>query len=181
MTELLYQTDSYLQEFDATVTGTVTGVDQEAHAILLDRSAFYPGGGGQPADSGLLIVGSQQYPIARAKKTGDDVYHFLAGDAPLPQVGAPAHGQIDWERRYQLMRTHTAMHVLCGVVFRDYGAQVTGGDMDPLQRAHGFRVRDHAEGAGAGDRSRRQPGGGQPPTRCGWRSCRASKPSRSPT
>jgi len=129
MTELLYQTDSYLQEFEATVTGG----DGEARAILLDRSAFYPGGGGQPADSGLLTVGGQQYPIARAKKIGEEVYHYLAANALLPPVGAPARGQIDWERRYQLMRTHTALHVLCGVVFRDYGAQVTGGDMDPLK------------------------------------------------
>jgi misacylated tRNA(Ala) deacylase len=133
MTELLYQTDSYLQEFDGTVTGTVTGVDSEARAVLLDRSAFYPGGGGQPADSGLLTVAGEQYRIARARKVGEDVYHYLAEDASLPPVGASAHGQIDWERRYQLMRTHTALHVLCGVVFRDYGAQVTGGDMDPLK------------------------------------------------
>ena len=129
MTELLYQTDSYLREFDA----TITGVDGEARAILLDRSAFYPGGGGQPADRGLLTVGNQQYRIARAKKIGEDIYHYLEEDSPLPAVGSAAHGQVDWERRYQLMRTHTALHVLCGVVFRDYGAQVTGGDMDPLK------------------------------------------------
>jgi misacylated tRNA(Ala) deacylase len=129
MTDLLYQTDSYIQEFEA----LVCGVDAEQRAILLDRSAFYPGGGGQPADSGALIAGDQRYPIARAKKIGVDVYHFHAGEGPLPQVGQTVHGQIDWQRRYQLMRTHTALHVLCGVVFRDYGAQVTGGDMDPLK------------------------------------------------
>jgi misacylated tRNA(Ala) deacylase len=78
-------------------------------------------------------VAGEQYRIARARKIGEDVYHYLAEDASLPPVGASAHGQIDWERRYQLMRTHTALHVLCGVVFRDYGAQVTGGDMDPLK------------------------------------------------
>jgi misacylated tRNA(Ala) deacylase len=70
--------------------------------------------------------------VSRAKKIGDQVVHLIEGSEPLPTVGSQLHGQIDWERRYQLMRTHTAMHILCGVVFRDYGAQVTGGDMDPL-------------------------------------------------
>jgi len=129
MTELLYQTDSYLQAFDA----TVTGVDAEAHAVILDRTAFYPGGGGQPADSGTLAVGGSTYPVSRARKTGADVIHLLPPDAPLPPSGTRVHAQIDWPRRYQLMRTHTALHILCGVVFRDYGASVTGGDMDPLQ------------------------------------------------
>lgn len=129
MTELLYQTDSYLQRFDA----TVTGVDQEAHAVILDRTAFYPGGGGQPADTGELAVGSETYPVKRAKKVGAEVLHILGDSRPLPPVGSAVLGQIDWERRYQLMRTHTAMHVLCGVIFRDYGASVTGGDMDPLR------------------------------------------------
>lgn len=129
MTELLYQTDSYLQSFEA----TVTSVDADSRSIALDRSAFYPGGGGQPADSGSLTVGNTQYKVLRAKKVGDEVYHFIDGDQPLPAVGAAARGQIDWEHRYQLMRTHTAMHVLCGVIFRDYSASVTGGDMDPLK------------------------------------------------
>jgi misacylated tRNA(Ala) deacylase len=100
---------------------------------------FYPGGGGQPADSGVLTwvaPGSSShltYRVTRAKKAGDQVLHLLEGTDPLPAVGSRLHGKIDWERRYQLMRTHTALHILCGVVFRDYGASVTGGDMDPLQ------------------------------------------------
>lgn len=129
MTELLYQTDSYLQSFEA----NVTAVDEEGRGIALDRSAFYPGGGGQPADSGSLTFNGVKYAVKRAKKTGELVFHYLEGSEPLPEVGAHVQGQIDWERRYQLMRTHTAMHVLCGVIFRDYGASVTGGDMDPLQ------------------------------------------------
>jgi misacylated tRNA(Ala) deacylase len=129
MTDLLYQTDSYLQSFDA----TVTALDEEAHGVILDRTAFYPGGGGQPADSGSLTIGGINYRVARARKAGPDVVHLLPAEAPLPAVGTPVQGQIDWERRFQLMRTHTAMHVLCGVIFRDYGASVTGGDMDPLQ------------------------------------------------
>jgi misacylated tRNA(Ala) deacylase len=128
MTELLYQTDSYLQEFDS----TITAVDVETRSLILDRSAFYPGGGGQPCDIGALTIAGTVYPVEKVKKQGEDVIHFLGGDAPLPSPGAGAHGVIDWARRYELMRTHTAMHVLCGVVFRDYGAQVTGGDMEPL-------------------------------------------------
>lgn len=129
MTDTLYQTDSYMRTFEA----RVTAVDEENRAVALDRSAFYPGGGGQPADSGALTIAGTVYPVKRAKKAGSDVFHFLEGDLPLPAVGAEVQGEIDWERRYQLMRTHTALHILCGVVFRDYGASVTGGDMDPLQ------------------------------------------------
>jgi misacylated tRNA(Ala) deacylase len=128
MTDLLYQTDSYLQEFDA----TIVAVEAEARAVILDRTAFYPGGGGQPCDTGRLTIGGLTYPVERVKKQGDNALHFL-GDAPLPAIGAAAHGQLDWEHRYQLMRTHTAMHILCGVIFRDYGASVTGGDMEPLK------------------------------------------------
>jgi misacylated tRNA(Ala) deacylase len=128
MTELLFQLDSYLREFEA----RVTQVDPENRTIILDRTAFYPGGGGQPADSGQLTISENAIPVKRAKKVGDDVLHFLDGDRPLPEHGTDVQGIIDWERRYQLMRTHTALHILCGVVFRDYGAQVTGGDMDPL-------------------------------------------------
>ena len=129
MSDLLYQTDSYLKEFDA----SVVAVEAETRAVILDRTAFYPGGGGQPCDTGKLTIGGVTYPVERLKKQGDSVNHFLGGDAPLPAIRAAAHGQLDWEGRYQLMRTHTAMHVLCGVIFRDYSASVTGGDMQPLK------------------------------------------------
>ena len=130
MTELLYQTDSYLQTFDA----TVTAIDEANHGVILDRTAFYPGGGGQPADRGTLALDSgASLTVSRARKIGPDLVHLLDGDAPLPAPGALVRGQIDWDRRYRLMRTHTAMHILCGVVFRDYGASVTGGDMEPLK------------------------------------------------
>ncbi|MCC6905518.1 MAG: alanyl-tRNA editing protein [Anaerolineae bacterium] len=127
MTELLYHTDSYLREFAA----TVTAADGETHAVVLDRTAFYPGGGGQPCDEGTLMVGGVVYPVSKVQKAGPDILHFIDGEI-LPAVGAQASGTLNWERRYQLMRTHTAMHILCGVVFLDYGAQVTGGNMDPL-------------------------------------------------
>ncbi len=123
MTELLYQTDSYLREFEA----SVVEVHQDEHAVVLDRTAFYPGGGGQPPDVGTLAG----IPVAKVRKAGDQVLHILEG--ALPQVGASVHGSVDWTRRLALMRTHTAMHVLCGVVFRDYAALVTGGEMEPLK------------------------------------------------
>ena len=129
MTELLYQTDAYLKEFSA----VIKSVDAETRAVVLDRSAFYPGGGGQPCDFGTLEVTSVKYPVEKVKKQGDDVLHFLGGTEPLPTLGSASLGTLDWVRRHQLMRTHTALHILCGTVFRDYGAKVTGGDMDPLK------------------------------------------------
>jgi misacylated tRNA(Ala) deacylase len=129
MTELLYQTDSYLREFDSNIE-SILPADR---AVVLDRSAFYPGGGGQPCDFGTLTVEGVTYPVDKVKKQGEDVLHFLGGDLPLPSIGAVSQGALDWARRYGLMRTHTALHVLCGTIFRDYGAHVTGGDMQPLK------------------------------------------------
>lgn len=129
MTVLLYQTDSYLHKFDA----TIRSIDEEKRALVLDRTIFYPGGGGQPPDSGTLSTREITYSVSRTKKEGENIFHFIEGDSPLPASGAKVSGEIDWDRRYQLMRTHTAMHILCGVIFRDYGASVTGGSMDPLK------------------------------------------------
>lgn len=128
-TELLYLEDAYLREFEA----VVQVVDPENHALLLNRTTFYPGGGGQPADTGWLSFGGGHYTVLRARKTPEGIWHHLPPEAPLPVPGTPVRGEIDWEHRYALMRTHTALHILCGVVFRDYGALVTGGDMEPLQ------------------------------------------------
>jgi len=129
MTELLYQTDAYLQEFDASILSVL----DEVRAVVLDKTAFYPGGGGQPCDLGSLLVNGITYPVEKVKKQGDDALHFLGGNAPLPAPGSASRGTLDWARRYRLMRTHTALHVLCGTVFRNYGALVTGGDMEPLK------------------------------------------------
>ncbi|MCU0496590.1 MAG: alanyl-tRNA editing protein [Anaerolineae bacterium] len=127
MTQLLYQTDSYLRTFDA----VITSVDPDQGGITLDRTAFYPGGGGQPHDHGQITIGDRVYPVTKFAKGH---LHLLdLTSAPLPEVGQTVIGAIDWERRYPLMRTHTAMHILCGVVWRDYGAQVTGGNMEPLE------------------------------------------------
>ncbi len=129
MTELLFQTDSYIKEFDA----VVKAVDEANHGIVLDRTAFYPGGGGQPPDVGQVKWNGETAALKRVRRIDGRLVHLLAGDGPLPDVEARITGVLDWERRYQLMRTHTAMHILCGVIFRDYGASVTGGNMEPLK------------------------------------------------
>ena len=126
MTELLYQTDSYLKEFEATVTAVM-----DDGAVVLDRTAFFPGGGGQLFDVGELLAGPKRWSVTRARKKGADVMHTLAEESPA--VGTRVTGRLDWERRYKLMRTHTAMHILCGVIWRDYGASVTGGNMELLK------------------------------------------------
>jgi misacylated tRNA(Ala) deacylase len=125
MTELLYQTDSYMKQF----SGVVMELDAEKHGVVLDRTAFYPGGGGQPCDFGTLTVNDTVYRVSKIEK---GYVHVIEGE-PMMLVGDEVRGEIDWDRRYKLMRTHTAMHILCGVVWRDYGASVTGGNMEPLQ------------------------------------------------
>ena len=125
MTALLYQTDSYLREF----TATVSAIDAANNAVALDQTAFYPGGGGQPSDAGTLTANGPAWSVTRAKKKGADVWHFLEGEPPA--IGTPVTGIIDWDHRYKLMRVHTALHILCGVIWRDYGASVTGGNMEP--------------------------------------------------
>ncbi len=129
MTQFLYQTNSYLKSNIASVINVLP----EEHAIVVDQTVFYPGGGGQPPDFGTLKWNNQTCELLKIKKFQDDVLLFLPTDIQLPTVGTQVECRLDWERRYQLMRTHSAMHVLCGVVFRDYGATVTGGDMDPLK------------------------------------------------
>src|SRR5688500_5513972 len=107
--------------------------DPDAHAVHLDRTVFYPGGGGQPADSGQLVSDAGgSWRVIGAKKRGDDIWHTIAEDEELPAVDTRLTAEIDWDRRHQLMRTHSALHVLCGVVWRDHQASVTGGNMEPL-------------------------------------------------
>jgi misacylated tRNA(Ala) deacylase len=130
MTEILAHRDAYLQEFEA----RVLAVQPEQGAVALDRTAFFPGGGGQPHDLGWLAG----HRVVRLKRDGQLVWHWLTqeGGQPvttLPAVGQTVSGRLDWQRRYHLMRTHTAFHILCGVVWRDYRAQVTGGNMEELR------------------------------------------------
>ena len=139
MTELLYLRDAYLREFDA----TVSAVDAEGSRVALDRTAFYPTGGGQPHDTGALAGA----PVTDVRKDGDDVWHTL--DGALPAVGESVHGAVDWERRHQLMRTHSAMHVLCGVIWNEWGNAVTGGNMEPLEARMDFEFDPLPEGFAA--------------------------------
>jgi misacylated tRNA(Ala) deacylase len=136
MTDAICYRDAYARSCEAVVEAADPADD--GLAVRLDRTVFYPGGGGQPADSGTLLAldptwGGQRWQVATARKSGDDVVHALpgVGAADGPEPGLRVRVDIDWERRYRLMRTHTALHVLCGVVWRDYGAQVTGGNMEP--------------------------------------------------
>ena len=132
--EQLCYSDAYVRS----VATRILGVELEpVPAILLDSTVFYPGGGGQPADVGTLTRPAEgvMWTVRSARKSDGEIVHDLdAGDAalgPAPAVGDAVTAEIDWPRRHLLMRTHTALHVLCGVVWRDYGAQVTGGNMEP--------------------------------------------------
>lgn len=129
MTHLLYATDAYLREFES----LVTAVDPDTKTVTLAQTAFYPGGGGQQPDAGQLIgTDGQAYKVVTVKKGEGQILHYIEGDF-LPAVGETVKGVVDWERRYQAMRTHTAMHILCGVVWRDYQVSVTGGEMGLLE------------------------------------------------
>lgn len=125
MTDQLYLQDAYIKTFDATV------LDRSELGVVLDRTAFYPGGGGQPSDRGTLQSGEDPWNVTGIKRAEGKIWHQVEGDASA--IGEQVNGLIDWERRYQLMRVHTAMHILCGVIWRDYGASVTGGNMEPLR------------------------------------------------
>jgi misacylated tRNA(Ala) deacylase len=137
--DLLYFRDAYLTRF----TATVTAVDDDRRRVALDRTAFYPTGGGQPHDMGSL-AGSH---VVDVRKEDDEVWHTL--DGPMPGVGDEVHGAIDWDRRHQLMRTHTALHVLCGVIWNEWGTAVTGGNMEPLAARMDFEFDPLPEGFGA--------------------------------
>lgn len=129
MSENLAYTDAYARQVDA----VVVEIDADAHAVLLDRTVFYPGGGGQPADTGHLIgPAGGSWRVTGAKKRADDIWHTIEAGSELPAVDTQISAELDWERRHQLMRTHSALHVLCGVVWNDHQASVTGGNMEPL-------------------------------------------------
>jgi misacylated tRNA(Ala) deacylase len=124
----LFAVDAYRQEFDS----TVAEVDREGRRVRLERTAFYPGGGGQPCDLGTLETPAGTLAVTGVRRDHGPIWHTLEGDE-LPDVGTEVHGRLDWSRRHALMRTHTALHVLCGVIWADYRIPVTGGNMEPLQ------------------------------------------------
>jgi misacylated tRNA(Ala) deacylase len=134
MTELLYQTDAYVKEFDAIVEIT------SEEGVVLNRTGFYPGGGGQLCDTGLFndVNTGADVPVTKVSNNRGIPVHRVEPGSLKP--GAVVRGTIDWERRYSLMRTHTALHVLCGVIWRDYGAPVTGGDIKQLAARMDFEL-----------------------------------------
>ena len=139
--DLLFLRDAELRSFDATVIAEVDG------AVDLDRTAFYATGGGQPHDTGRLSWSGGSAAVVEVRKDGDHVWHRLDGD--LPPVGAAVHGDVDWDRRHALMRTHTALHVLCGVIWNEWGVPVTGGNMEPLSARMDFEFDPLPEGFAA--------------------------------
>ena len=136
-TDLSYLRDAYLTDFEATVADVRDG------AIALDHTAFYPTGGGQPHDTGTLAG----LAVTDVRKEGDLVWHSIVGHG-LPTVGATVRGQLDWDRRHRLMRTHTALHVLCGVIWNEWRVPVTGGNMEPLSARMDFEFDPLPEGFG---------------------------------
>jgi misacylated tRNA(Ala) deacylase len=123
MTEAIYHHDAYVKGFEARV------LEALPEGVRLDRTAFFPGGGGQPHDTGELRWAGGAAPVTGMKRGPDGPIHLLGGEA-RPATGQVVQGEVDWERRHALMRAHTALHLLCGVIWRDYGAAVTGGAMD---------------------------------------------------
>lgn len=132
-TQRLDLADPTLREWQCTV------LHSDPDGIVLDRSAFYPGGGGQPPDHGVLLWQGVQTRIVDTRK-GDDLYLVPADADPLPPAGTPVTGAVEDERRTLLMRTHSGLHILCGVVFRDFGALVTGGNMQPAEARCDFNL-----------------------------------------
>ena len=129
MTHQIFHDDSYQESF----TALVSGYNDQNHGLILDQTAFYPGGGGQPSDHGWLFFNGNEIQLRSVKIISGEIVHILPDEVSLPEQGSSLEGKLDWIRRYQLMRTHTAMHILCGTIFRDYGASVTGGNMEPLK------------------------------------------------
>ncbi|MPZ63816.1 MAG: alanyl-tRNA editing protein [Propionibacteriales bacterium] len=122
----LFAVDAYRSSFDA----TVIDVDREQGRVMLSRTAFFPGGGGQPCDVGTLTTGDGTVPVTRVRREGPGIWHWLDTD-DLPDRGIDVHGELDWPRRHLLMRTHTALHILCGVIWSEFSIPVTGGNMEP--------------------------------------------------
>lgn len=141
--ELVYLRDAYLQSYPAAV------VESAGDGVVLDATIFYPTGGGQPHDTGRLetpdgvLIGD----VVDVHKEDGAVWHVLGG--PAPAVGTPVVARIDWERRHALMRTHTALHVLCGVIWNEWGKAVTGGNMEPLSARMDFEFDPLPDGFGA--------------------------------
>ncbi|GAA1091178.1 alanyl-tRNA editing protein [Nocardiopsis composta] len=155
----LFAVDAYRRSFDS----TVLAVDREQNRVALARTAFYPGGGGQPHDVGTLRWDGGSARVTRVKRDAGRIWHWLdaedpssaeASRAPLPSASTEVLGELDWERRHTLMRTHTALHILCGVIWSEYRIAVTGGNMEPGRGRLDFPL-DHID-TGLGRRVERR-------------------------
>lgn len=142
MTELLYLKDAYMR----TCQATVVGLDIDVRRVALDQTVFYVQGGGQPTDHGTLSGPHGDVAVTGVKRDGGTVWHSCADEGELPAVGDVVTAAIEWDRRHQLMRTHTAMHLLCGVIWNEYGKAVTGGNMEPLSGRMDFEFDPLPEG-----------------------------------
>ena len=132
--EILCYSDSYLKECKSKV------MEVNDHGVILDQTIFYPGGGGQPSDNGKLILENNEYLVKGLKRIDGQIVHLI--DGSKPGINSEVNSIIDWDKRYKLMRTHTALHILCGVIWRDYSASVTGGDMKPLAGRMDFELEE---------------------------------------
>ena len=132
--EILCYSDSYLKECKSKV------MEVNDHGVVLDQTIFYPGGGGQPSDNGKLILENNEYLVKGVKRIDGQIVHLIEG--AKPEINSEVDSIIDWDKRYKLMRTHTALHILCGVIWRDYSASVTGGDMKPLAGRMDFELEE---------------------------------------
>jgi misacylated tRNA(Ala) deacylase len=140
-TELAYLRDAYLRVDEATV------LTADGDRVALDRTIFYPTGGGQPHDTGRLTWENESASVVDARKDGTLVWLTLEG--PVPAAGTTVRAELDWERRHALMRTHSALHVLCGVIWNEWGTAVTGGNMEPLTARMDFEFDPLPEGFGS--------------------------------
>ena len=132
--DVLCYKDSYLKQCKSKIN------EVNDHGVILDQTVFYPGGGGQPSDKGILKFEKNEFVVKNLKKIDGQIIHIIEGTKPA--IGLEVDSIIDWDYRYKLMRTHTALHILCGVVWRDYGASVTGGDMKPLSGRMDFELEE---------------------------------------
>tara|TARA_B100000579_G_scaffold250634_1_gene206119 strand:- start:373 stop:1077 length:705 start_codon:yes stop_codon:yes gene_type:complete len=130
--DILCYKDSYLKQCKSKVN------EVNDYGVILDQTVFYPGGGGQPSDKGILKTENNEFVVKNLKKIDGQIIHVIEGTKP--DVGLEVDAIIDWDYRYKLMRTHTALHILCGVIWRDYSASVTGGDMKPLSGRMDFEL-----------------------------------------
>ena len=133
MSKPLYYDDAYLKTFESRIANVKQDEQNSELMVALEETAFYPGGGGQPADTGWLNFERNRVDVTKTKRSEGLIWHHLSSNIAFDSItsGALISGELDWTRRYQIMRTHTAMHILCGVVWHDYGASVTGGNMGP--------------------------------------------------